>query len=199
MENLVMEKIDLKAIVHGCLFVAGEEGASIHDLKRATELSADELRSVIKELTHELANTPGQGLQLNVFGDRFKLSTKPDHMAYYAKLTSERAKNPLRQSVMETLAIIAYNQPCTKRKVDDVRGTNNIYTLEQLLKYDLIYVSGRDTGPGTPNLYEVTPKFFDLFGIKSLKDLPELIESDAFNRVTNDLFDSDRPSLEQLD
>lgn len=162
----------IKDIVMGCLFISGEEGVTPVELRRIVNMDADGVRDVLKEIKKELKSEK-KYMQLVEWGGRFKLTTLPDHNKYYEILAVEKLRTPLRPNLMETLAVIAYNQPCTRRKVDDIRGTNNNINIDRLIEKGLVEEIGRDSSPGNPFLYEVTKKFYDLFGIKTLSDLPK--------------------------
>ena len=75
---------------------------------------------------------------------------------------------------METLSIIAYRQPITKSEMEHIRGVSCDYAIQKLLEKDLISISGKSDGPGRPVLYSTSQSFMDYFGIRSVKDLPQL-------------------------
>jgi segregation and condensation protein B len=162
----------IKDIIMGCLFISGDEGVSPVELRRIVNMDADGVREVLKEIKKELKSEK-KYMQLVEWGGRFKLTTLPEHHKYYEILAVEKLRTPLRPNLMETLAVIAYNQPCTRRMVDDIRGTNNNINIDRLIDKGLVEEIGRDSSPGNPFLYEVTKKFYDLFGIKTLSDLPK--------------------------
>ena len=75
---------------------------------------------------------------------------------------------------METLAIIAYRQPISKTEVEHIRGVSCDYAIQKLLEKELIEISGKSDGPGRPILYSASHTFMDYFGIRTVKDLPQL-------------------------
>jgi hypothetical protein len=75
---------------------------------------------------------------------------------------------------METLAIIAYRQPISKSETEHIRGVSCDYAIQKLLEKELIEITGKSDGPGRPVLYSTSRSFMDYFGIKSVKDLPQL-------------------------
>jgi segregation and condensation protein B len=77
---------------------------------------------------------------------------------------------------METLAIIAYQQPVMKEEIDKIRGVDSSYFVRGLLDRKLIKISGRSELPGRPMLYGTTPEFLEVFGLKDLSSLPSLRE-----------------------
>jgi segregation and condensation protein B len=80
----------------------------------------------------------------------------------------------LSQAALETLSIVAYEQPVTRPQVDEIRGVNSDGVMKSLLHKGLIQDIGRADGPGRPILYATTPEFLQQFGINSLEDLPPL-------------------------
>jgi len=75
---------------------------------------------------------------------------------------------------METLAIIAYNQPCAKSKIESIREKDPTGTIQKLVELGLIIGVGRADTPGRPFLYAVSQKFYDIFGIESINELPKI-------------------------
>jgi segregation and condensation protein B len=90
------------------------------------------------------------------------------------------ATTHLSRAALETLAMIAYQQPVTRPQIDSVRGVNSESMLKSLLNKGLIFESGRTEGPGRPILYSTSPEFLQHFGLSSITELPplELTESD---------------------
>jgi segregation and condensation protein B len=163
----------LKAIIEGLLFVKGSDGLSIQELQEITGLSSEELKKIIKELYNDYQSQE-RGIQLELLGDHFKLTTKPEHKEYYTKITMEEENSNLSQSALETLAIIAYNEPITRMEIDEIRGVNSSYIIRKLLIKNLIGEVGRSELPGRPKQYGVTNAFLDYFGLSSIDELPTL-------------------------
>jgi segregation and condensation protein B len=72
------------------------------------------------------------------------------------------------------LAIVAYEQPVTRPKIDSVRGVNSETSLQTLLRHGLVEEVGRAEGAGRPILYATTPEFLQYFGLTRLSELPPL-------------------------
>ena len=94
----------------------------------------------------------------------------------------------LSQGALETLAIIAYNGPITRVRIDEIRGVNTSYLIRKLLDRDFIKDVGRSDAPGRPTLYEISDNFLDYFGLKSLDELPKINMDLKEEEI--DLFDS---------
>ena len=93
---------------------------------------------------------------------------------YYQKLLTTEDNNNLSQAALETLAIIAYNQPITRVKVDELRGISNNHIIRKLVAKGFIKEHGRSNMPGRPILYETTSEFLDYFGLSSIDELPDM-------------------------
>ena len=91
---------------------------------------------------------------------------------------------------METLAIIAYNQPITRAEVDELRGLASINMIRKLMAKDLVKISGKSNLPGKPNLYRTTSEFLDYFGLATISDLPDLPMDNANETDEQELFTS---------
>jgi segregation and condensation protein B len=115
-----------------------------------------------------------RGLSLQRFRDRVQLTTAPAAAARVERFLGLAAATPLSRAALETLAIIAYQQPVTRPAIDAVRGVNSDSVIKNLLSKGLVEESGRAEGPGRPVLYVTTPEFMQHFGLSSLDDLPPL-------------------------
>lgn len=104
----------------------------------------------------------------------YRFVTKRDYAQWLARLSKEKAKRRLSQSALETLAIIAYNQPVTRPEIEAVRGVNVDYIIGALLEKDLITIKGRADAPGRPILYGTTATLLEYLGVNSISDLPPL-------------------------
>jgi segregation and condensation protein B len=163
-----------KAIIQGLLYIAGSDGIELNSIKKVLDIPVDEIRSIIKDLKKQYDEDENTGLTIKIFGSSYYLLTKLEIKDYVSKLVDIRVKNPLSPALLETLAIIAYNHPCTSIKVEEVRGTNCDSAIKRLIDLKLIENVGRASTPGRPYLYELTQNFFNLFGIKNLSDLPKI-------------------------
>ena len=166
--------MNYKSIIESILYVVGDDGIELNEIKKVVDLPTSDIRNIIKEMAIELSNNPNSGLTIKVYGEKYYLLTKPENKESLSKLVEIKTRTPLNQPLLETLAIIAYNQPCTRSKIEEIRNMDPTYAIDKLESLELIKNLGRADTPGNPYLYEVTEKFFNLFGIKSLKELPEL-------------------------
>lgn len=165
--------MNLEAILEGILFVSGDDGLTIKQIMNILEIDKEKLKEIIHKL-NEQYNQDNRGLKLEYFGEKLKIVTKKEHAQYYKRLIGEESKEPLTPSALETLAIIAYNEPVTRIMVDEIRGVNSAHIIRKLVFKNFIHEVGRSELPGRPILYGVTNQFLDYFGLKSTKDLPEI-------------------------
>ena len=169
----------MKAVLEGLIFLSGNEGITLDDMAKVTELKEDEIKSLLDELKTDLEDA-NRGIKLVILGNHYKFTTKEEHKEYYKKLVDAELDSNLSQSALETLAIIAYNQPITRIEIDEIRGVNSSYVMRKLMIKGLIEDIGRSELPGRPKQYIVTDLFLDHFGLESTDDLPDLkIEEEA--------------------
>lgn len=177
-----------QAVLEGLLFAVGEEGLSIEKIEEIMEISYDDLKDVIS-LLKQSYDSDERGIKLDVLGNRLKLTTKSIHKEYYQKLLEDEDSGILSQAALETLAIIAYNQPITRIDVDEIRGVASAHMIKKLVSRDLIKEVGRSETAGRPILYGVTDEFLDYFGLASINELPKIDEIKV-NDEEKDLFNS---------
>ncbi len=176
-----------QAILEGLLFVVGDDGLTLKQIEDILEVTPEEANSLIVELRKSYEDE-SHGIKISILGDRFKLSTKKEHREYYKKLLEDEDSN-LSQAALETLAIVAYNEPLTRIMVDEIRGVNSREMLHKLVAKGLIKEVGRSDLPGRPILYATTSEFLDYFGLASKDELPK------FDMIVNEDEDIDEEDL----
>ena len=183
-----------KSIIESLLYIKGRDGTTVNEIKKTVDLSADDIRKLLKEMKKEYDQNVDRGITIQQYGDTYRLLTKKENHDILTLIYDTKTKSPLTQSLLETLAIVAYNQPCPSSLIEKIRGHNALNGLEKLTKLDLIKCIGRANTPGKPYLYEITNKFYDLFGIKSMKELPNINENINLDDLDNsfDFFDSSK-------
>ena len=179
--------MNLTGVLEGLLFVVGEDGITTTQIEEILEIDDNKLKEIVKELTL-LYNDSNRGITLKVLGNKLKLITKEEHKKYYEKLV-EIEDTELSQAALETLAIIAYNEPITRVSVDEIRGISSSHMIRKLVSRELIEEKGRSESAGRPILYGVTDKFLDYFGLSSTSELPKLEEVEI-TEEEKDLFES---------
>lgn len=180
--------MDLVPVVEGMLFLVGDEGIAKKELQDILGVNDETINNILSEL-EEIYNNPKRGLKIELLGNKLKLVTKKEHKEYYERLTDEEINSMLSPAALETLAIIAYNQPVTRVQVDEIRGISSSHLVRKLLLKNLIKELGKSDAPGRPNLYGTTNAFLDYFGLNSIEELPKLNEIEIMDEETN-LFES---------
>ena len=175
----------MKAILEGLLFVVGDDGITIKDICNILEIDEDAAKELVLSLKNDYLSEE-RGLRIDYLGNSLKLTTKKEHKEYYKKLIEE-SNNSLSEAALETLAIIAYNEPITRIKVDEIRGISSAQMMRKLVAKGFIKECGRENIPGRPILYKTTDEFLDYFGLSSKEDLPK-IEGQEENTSETDLF-----------
>jgi len=163
-------ELSLAAKIEAMLFVSAEP-VPVAQLATALDVTASVVERGLKELDDALAN---RGLRLQRNAGRVQLTTAPELAQLVELFLGLEAITHLSRAALETLAIIAYQQPCTRPQVDSIRGVNSDSMMKSLLSKGLVQESGRTDGPGRPILYSTTPEFLQHFGLNSIIELPPL-------------------------
>lgn len=134
---------------------------------------AAEARKLVRKL-QALYDRDGTAFQVEEIAGGFQLLTRPEYHPWLVRL--RRVSNELRLTgpMRETLAIIAYRQPIMRADIEAIRGVQCSEILRQLMEKGLIRLAGRDPSLGRPVLYGTTKKFLQVYGLKNLRDLPEV-------------------------
>ena len=135
------------------------------------ELSAQELKELLQQFEKEYNSKTERGVVVEKAAKGWQMRTKPDNKEYLLRIKPPSLFRLSRPS-LEVLAIIAFEQPCAKLKVDEIRGVDSGHLLRTLIEKELICLAGKSDLPGKPSLYKTSQKFLQVFGLNSLKDLP---------------------------
>ena len=168
---------EIKSILEAALLVSGE-AVAVPQLARMFEppLETDVVRRLLDDLRAEWS---ARSVELVQVASGWRFQAKPSVQRHLDRLSPERPPRYSR-AVMETLAIIAYQQPATRGDIEAIRGvavsTNVIKALEDR---QWVEVVGHRETPGRPALYATTKTFLDDLGLRSLSELPPLAELDA--------------------
>lgn len=163
----------MNAIIEGLLYVQGDLGLTIKDIMNILDIDEEAAKKEVLNLKN-FYDENNRGLRINFLGNTIKLTTREEHKDYYAKLLENPSSNTLSNPAIETLAVIAYNEPITRGEVDSFRGVDSSYVMRSLLAKGLIKECGRSDNPGRPILYKTTDEFLDYFGMSSKDDLPSI-------------------------
>lgn len=179
----------MKGIIEGLLYVQGDLGLTIEQVSNILEITNEESKQLILSLKQDYIDQD-RGLRINYLGNSFKLTTKEEHKEYYKKLLENPKNNTLSNAALETLAIIAYNEPLTRGEIDEIRGVDSVYVVRRLLAKGLIKECGKSEKPGHPTLYKTTNEFLDYFGLSSIKELPLIVKEEEPAENETELFTS---------
>lgn len=155
--------------------ITGDEVLSCLKTVYGWELKKEQFQSLISELKEKYASED-HSFELIEIADGFQFLTKKEYHHVVNTLLQIKAKKRLSTAALETLSIIAYKQPISKSEIEHIRGVNCDYSIQKLLEKELIIISGKGDGPGKPLLYSTSKNFMDHFGLRSVKDLPQLKE-----------------------
>lgn len=170
--------MNLKSVTEGILFVVGDEGITLKELSDTLGVSENEVKEILSNLRRDYESDE-RGLRISFLGNTFKLTTKSEHKMYYEKLVTDSKTFTLSNASLEVLAIIAYNEPITRVKIDEIRGVSSVQIVRKLLARGFIKECGKDNSIGKPNLYKTTNEFLDYFGLATKEDLPKLDIKDS--------------------
>ena len=184
-----MEEDNKLAALEGLLFVVGDDGLSINQMMEILEIDHDEAVELINKLKEEYDNV-NRGIRIHFLGNTFKLTTKQEQRKYYQKLLVNEENNTLSNSALETLAIVAYNEPITRVEVDELRGVQTAQMIRKLVAKGLLKECGRSELPGRPILYKTTSEFLDYFGLSDISELPKITPKSELENNELDLYKS---------
>lgn len=153
------------------LFAAGEP-LGVPQLADLLGLNKPQTWDLLALLQEEYT-TDKRGLELREVAEGWQLCTKACHHESILQLANTQELK-LSNASMETLAIIAYRQPVTRAEMEAIRGVKVDGVVNTLLEWELIAEAGRKETAGRPILYKTTKRFLEVFGLKTLKDLPAM-------------------------
>jgi segregation and condensation protein B len=130
------------------------------------------IRKAIQELNEQYAST-GRCFRIEQVAGGYQILTLPEYGDVLKKLHQKEGDARLTKAALETLAIVAYKQPILRADIEAIRGVACGETVRSLMEKHLVKIAGRAEEPGRPILYGTTKRFLELFGLNSLKDLPQ--------------------------
>ena len=157
------------------LLMASETSLSIEYLCELTGSGTESIEQAIDRIVKSL-ETEGHSITVLTIAGGCRLATKQEYGNLVSQLFEGRRPGRLTRAALETLAVIAYSQPCTRASIESVRGVNCDSALRTLLERELARIEGRQETPGRPLLYATTNRFLEYFGLSSLDHLPRMDE-----------------------
>ena len=169
-----LDQAQLSGAIEAMLFVT-DEPVGVIELADMLEADPKLVEQALVDLREKLEREQ-RGIQLREVAGGWRLYTHPAYHSLVEKYVLSWDARKLSQAAMETLAIVAYLQPCTRAGVASVRGVNSDSSINSLVEKGLIREAGQADAPGSPTLYATTRGFLEKFGLRSVRDLPNLDE-----------------------
>lgn len=169
-----LDQAQLSGAIEAMLFVT-DEPVGVIELADMLEVDPKLVEQALVDLREKLEREQ-RGIQLREVAGGWRLYTHPAYHDLVEKYVLSWDTRKLSQAAMETLAIVAYLQPCTRAGVASVRGVNSDSSINSLVEKGLIREAGQADVPGNPTLYATTRGFLEKFGLRSVSDLPDLDE-----------------------
>jgi segregation and condensation protein B len=173
-----VQRHEVKGVIESLLFVH-QHPLTVDNIVRIVGDEADKkvVQSLLAELMAEYEGME-RSFHLVEVGEGYQLRTKTEYAPWIRNLQKVKP-NRLRQSALETLAIVAYRQPIVRSEVEQIRGVDSGWVLSSLLEKGLIKILGRKEVAGRPLVYGTDRRFLEVFGLRDLSGLPTLKELDA--------------------
>ena len=167
-----LDQAQLSGAIEAMLFVT-DEPVGVIELADMLEADPKLVEQALVDLREKLEREQ-RGIQLREVAGGWRLYTHPAYHDLVEKYVLSWDTRKLSQAAMETLAIVAYLQPCTRAGVASVRGVNSDSSINSRVEKGLIREAGQADAPGNPTLYATTRGFLEKFGLRSVSDLPDL-------------------------
>ena len=164
------QNLSLSALVEAILFVSPEP-ITAAQISSLLELTPREVKNALEELEEHYQ---GRGIRLQYHKKKIQITSAPEAAPILESMLELETTSTLSQAALETLSIVAYQQPITRPQIDSIRGVNSDGVLRTLLNKGLVDDVGRAEGPGRPILYSTTTEFLKHFGLSSYEELPPL-------------------------
>lgn len=169
-----MDTEQLKSIVEGLIF-AQTEPLTVDAVSRVLEgTSVEKIQAVVNELEEEY-RVRARGFALVRVADGYQFRSLPSVAPWILEMKRIKPAK-LSRAALETLSIIAYNQPVTRSGIEQIRGVESSAIIRNLLERDLVTVVGKKDVAGRPLLYGTSRRFLEVFGLPDLASLPVLPE-----------------------
>ncbi len=185
---------EVRASVEALLYASGDP-IPMRSLKKVFPEARDLVNDALSSLK-EIYEQPGRGLQLIEVAGGWQITTRPEYHERVGRLFDSPRPSRLSIQALETLAVIAYRQPATVPEIMELRGVRSAGIVRTLLERKLVKIVGRKKIVGHPLLYGTTKEFLVRFGLKNVKDLPQLKD---MSEVFGDEVAQQLETLDQLD
>jgi len=185
---------EVRASVEAVLYASGDP-IPMRSLKKVFPEAPDLIKDALSSL-QEIYDQPGRVLQLSEVAGGWQITTRPEYHERVGRLFDSPRPSRLSIQALETLAVIAYRQPATAPEILELRGVRSAGVVRTLLERKLVKIVGRKKVVGHPLLYGTTKEFLVRFGLKDVKDLPQLKD---MSEVFGDEVAQQLETLDKLD
>ena len=170
---LVEDLEEQERVVEAVLFTIGQS-VEVGRLAAAMGQDEDCARKAALRLKKRY-DEERKGLQILELENTFQMCTRAEYYPHLIRVAAAPKRQVLTDVVLETLSIIAYQQPITKLEIEKIRGVKSDHAVNKLVEYNLVCEVGRLDAPGRPMLFATTEEFLRRFGIGTTEDLPGLL------------------------
>lgn len=167
-----MQLNDKISAIEAILFASGEP-VEFERIASAVDVEVQTLHKLVSLLNSTYSERES-AFEILLLDNAYQMATKKQFAPYIRAVMETRKSATLSPAAMETLTIIAYNQPVTRSFIDDIRGVDSAGVVSNLLEKELIEEAGRLDVPGKPVLFKTTNNFLRCFKLASIADLPPL-------------------------
>lgn len=166
--------MELKRIIEAILFSSARPIQAREFERKLNDFPPEEVLFALKDLVREY-DSPERAVTIVEVAGGYQMRTRLDFREWIIRFVREKEVG-LTRSMLETLSIVAYKQPVSKREIDRLRGVDSARTLKHLLERRLIELGGRLEDAGAPMVFRTTKTFLETYGLRNLSDLPTLKE-----------------------
>lgn len=170
-----MRLAQLEAVVESLLFIAGD-AVPLSAIAQTIEMDKATAKAIVQSLADQY-EVEQRGIRIVEFDGAYQMCTAAECFSYIRSMYRSPQRQGLTQSLLETLAIIAYKQPITKGQIEEIRGVSAEHAVSKLMEKKLVCEVGRLDAPGKPILLGTTDQFLRYFGFHSVQELPPLEKS----------------------
>jgi segregation and condensation protein B len=172
--------MELKRIIEAVLFSSSRPITSRELTRKLAEFPPADVEEALKELMEEY-NFSERAVSIVEASGGYQMRTRLDYKEWVKRFVKEREVG-LTKSTLETLSIVAYKQPVSKRDIDHVRGVDSARAIKHLLEKRLIEIAGRQDDVGKPMVFRTTKLFLEVYGLMNITDLPTLKEIESLEK-----------------
>lgn len=183
-----MNEKELKGIIEAILFASGEP-VLLKSIAVAINKKEKETKEILERLIKQYEEEK-RGIKIIKIANNYQMCTNPEYYSYIKNIYNVPQKKNISQTLLETLAIVAYKQPITRAEIEYIRGVSCEHAINSLIKYELIEEKGRLDTIGKPIIFGTTDYFLKYFGFSSLENMPNIEnEENVAKQVQIDIFD----------